>query len=130
MPRSEDLRCQLRTYYSSNMVYRVGALHTVYQTFDTREYEDKLVKLVVRKKTDTKKFEKFVDKLYSANVADMKIVENFDFSGWYESVGDEVETEDTLSILNRYIKESEVDLDKNRIEILIGEVYQEACELV
>jgi len=60
----------------------------------------------------------------------MKIVENFDFSGWYESVGDEVETEDTLSILNRYIKESEVDLDKNRIEILIGEVYQEACELV
>ena len=36
VPRSEDLRCQLRTYYSSNMVYRVGALHTVYQTFDTR----------------------------------------------------------------------------------------------
>ena len=95
-----------------------------------KEYEDKLIKLVVRKKSDTKKFEKFVDKLYSANVADMKIVENFDFSGWYESVGDEVETEDTLSILNRYIKESEVDLDKNRIEILIGEVYQEACELV
>ena len=41
---------------------------------------------MVRKKTDTKKFEKFVDKLYSANVADMKIVENYDFSGWYEKV--------------------------------------------
>ena len=112
------------------MFYTIFYEDTNHQTFDTREYEDKLVKLVVRKKTDTKKFEKFVDKLYSANVADMKIVENFDFSGWYESAGDEVETEDTLSILNRYIKESEVDLDKNRIEILIGEVYQEACELV
>ena len=112
------------------MFYTIFYEDTNHQTFDTREYEDKLIKLVVRKKSDTKKFEKFVDKLYSANVADMKIVENFDFSGWYESVGDEVETEDTLSILNRYIKESEVDLDKNRIEILIGEVYQEACELV
>ena len=71
-----------------------------------------------------------MDKLYSANVADMKIVENYDFSGWYEKVDDDIETEDTLSILNKYIKESEVDLDKNRIEILIGEVYQEACELV
>ena len=112
------------------MFYTIFYEDTNHQTFDTREYEDKLVKLVVRKKTDTKKFEKFVDKLYSANVADMKIVENYDFSGWYEKVDDDIETEDTLSILNKYIKESEVDLDKNRIEILIGEVYQEACELV
>ena len=39
-----------------------------YQTFDTRELEGKIVKLIVRKKTDAKKFEKFVDKLYNTNV--------------------------------------------------------------
>ena len=61
------------------MFYNIYYEDTNHQTFDTREYENKIVKVVVRKKTDTKKFEKFVDKLYSANVAELKIVENFDF---------------------------------------------------
>ena len=47
-------------------------------------YENKIVKVIVRKKTDTKKFEKFIDKLYNSNVAEIKVVENFDFHGWYE----------------------------------------------
>ena len=40
------------------------------------------------------------------------------------------ESEDTLSILNRYIEEAEIDLDRSRLKKLIQEVYQEACELV
>jgi hypothetical protein len=94
---------------------------TPYQTFDTREYEDKIVKVIVREKTDTKKFEKFIDKLYSSNVAELKVVENFEFSGWYD-------TDD--SILNRYIEDADVDLDKSVVQKVIQEVYQEACELV
>ena len=39
-------------------------------------------------------------------------------------------SEDTLSILNRYIDESEVDLEKSIIQKMIQDVYQEACELV
>ena len=99
-----------------------------YQTFDTREYEGKIVKLIVRKKTNPKKFEKFVDKLYNSNVHELKIIENFviqeseDFEAF--------ESEDTLSILNRYIEEAEINLDKSRVQKMIQEVYQEACELV
>ena len=37
---------------------------------------------------------------------------------------------DTLSILNRYIEEAEIDLDRSRVQKLIQEVYQEDCELV
>ena len=44
----------------------------IIKPFDAREYEDKIVKVVVRKKTNTKKFEKFVDKLYAAGVAELK----------------------------------------------------------
>ena len=101
---------------------------TNYQTFDTRDYENKIVKVIVRKKTNTKMFEKFVDKLYTSNVAELKIVENFqdceneDFEAF--------ESEDTLSILNRYIDESEVTLDKAIIQRMLQEIYQEACELV
>ena len=110
------------------LFYNIYYEDTNYQTFDTREYENKIVKVIVRKKSDSKKFEKFIDKLYSANIADLKIVENFvlEESEDFEAF----ESEDTLSILNRYIEESEVSLDKSKIQKVIREVYQEACELV
>ena len=99
-----------------------------HQLFDARELENKIVKVVVRNKSDGKKFEKFIDKLYSANVAELKVIENF---GLQEAEEFEAfESEDTLSILNRYVQESEVNLDKSRIQKMIQETYQEACELV
>ena len=39
--------------------------------------KNKIVKLIVRKKSDPKNFEKFIDKLYSSGIQDLKIVENF-----------------------------------------------------
>jgi UDP-2,3-diacylglucosamine pyrophosphatase LpxH len=110
------------------MFYNIYYEDTNYQTFDTREYENKIVKVVVRKKTDSKKFEKFIDKLYASNIAELKIVENFDINEPEEF--EAFESEDTLSILNRYIEEAEVNLDKSTIQKLLQEVYQEACEMV
>jgi hypothetical protein len=99
-----------------------------YQTFDTREYENKIVKVIVRKKSDTKKFEKFIDKLYASNVADLKVVENFVVEDPEEF--EVFESEDTLSILNRYIEEAEIALDKSVIQNIMRTTYQEACELI
>ena len=113
------------------LFYKIFYEDTNHQTFDTREYEGKIVKVIVRKKTDTKKFEKFIDKLYASNVAELKIVENFDFKGWYDSKdSEEYESEDTMSILSRYIDEAEISLDKSVIQKMMQEVYQEACEMV
>jgi len=110
------------------MFYTIFYEDDNYQTFDTREYEDKIVKVIVRKKTSSRKFEKFIDKLYNSNVYELKVVENFQLQ---ESENFEAfESEDTLSILNRYIEESEMSLDKSRIQEVIKKVYQEACELV
>ncbi len=103
---------------------------TPYQTFDTREYENKIVKLIVREKSDTKQFEKFIDKLYNSNVAELKVVENFEFNNLFTHDTDDFESEDTLSILNRYIEEADVTLNKSIVQKVIHEVYQEACELV
>ena len=100
-----------------------------YQIFDTSEYKNKIVKLIVRKKSDIKKFEKFVDKLYSSGIADLKVVENFDFSSLTEEQSEVFESEDTLSILDRYIQETDTELDKSNIQSIIREIYQEACEL-
>ena len=99
-----------------------------YQLFDARELENKIVKVVVRNKSDRVKFEKFIDKLYSVNVAELKIVENFGLTDDKEF--EAFESEDTLSILNRYVDESEIDLDKSRIQKVLNDTYREACELV
>ena len=115
-----------------NNPYRM--FYTIYyndhnhQTFDTRELEDKIVKVIVRKKSSPKKFEKFIDKLYNSNVHELKVVENFQLQ---ESEDFEAfESENTLSILNRYVEESEINLDKSRVQEMLQSVYQEACELV
>ena len=69
--------------------------------------------------------------MYNANVAEVKIVENFDFGGWYFTDDDEAfESEDTMSILNRYIEEAEINLDKSKVSKILQDVYQEACETV
>jgi hypothetical protein len=110
------------------LFYHIYYEDTPYQMFDASEYENKIVKVIVRKKSDTKQFEKFIDKLYSANVSELKIVENFQIQ---ESEDFEAfDSEDTMSILNRYIQEAEVSLDKTIVQKLLQEVYQEACELV
>lgn len=118
IPVNNPYRLFYNIYYEDNN----------YQTFNTSEYENKIVKVVVRKKSDTKKFEKFIDKLYASNIAELKIVENFEIK---ESEDFEAfESEDTLSILNRYVEEAEINLDKSKVQKLLQEVYQEACELV
>jgi DNA repair exonuclease SbcCD nuclease subunit len=110
------------------MFYNIYYEDTPYQTFDVREYENKIVRLIVRKKTDIKQFERFVDKLYSANIAEIKIVENFQIINLEEF--DAFETEDTFSILQRYVTESECELSKTTISNILEEVYKEALEMV
>ena len=61
-------------------------------------------------------------------MAELKIIENFQFQ---ESEDFEAfESEDTLSILNRYVEDSEINLEKSRIQKMLQDVYREACETV
>ena len=109
------------------LFYNVYYEDTPYQTFDATEYGNKIVKVIVRKKTKPKMFEKFLDKLYSVGVQELKIIENFDIQ---ENEDFEVEEEEnTLSILNRYIDESEFDYDKSIIKNIFRDLYTQACEI-
>ena len=78
------------------LFYNIYYEDTNYKLFNATEYQNKIVKLIVRKKSKPKEFEKFIDKLYSVGVQDLKIIENFDIQ---ESTDFEVEEEEnTLSI--------------------------------
>jgi len=109
------------------LFYNIYYEDTNYRLFDAREYQDKIVKVIVKKKTEPKNFEKFIDKLYTSGVQELKIVENFALQ---ENDEFEVEeTENTISILNRYIDESEFEGDKSIIKGLLQKIYSEACEV-
>ena len=109
------------------LFYNIYYEDTNYKLFDAREYEDKIVKVIVRYKSSVKDFEKFIDKLYQVGVQDLKIVENFDI---HENADFDVdEDENTLSILSRYIDESEFEYDKNIIKDIFQNLYRQACEV-
>jgi hypothetical protein len=110
------------------MFYTIYYEDTDYKTFDVEDYENKIVRVIVRKKTNIENFEKFIDKLNSINVAQLKIVENFDLNQT-ESF-EAFESEDTLNILNKYVEDFEINLDKTKIKKIYQEIYQEACELM
>jgi DNA repair exonuclease SbcCD nuclease subunit len=109
------------------LFYNIYYEDTPYQLFDTTEYENKIVKVIVRKKSKPKDFEKFIDKLYNANIQELKIIENFEIQ---ESEDFQIdEEENTLSILSRYIDESEFEFDKTIIKGIFQDLYQQACEV-
>ena len=109
------------------LFYNIYYEDTNHKLFNTTEYKNKIVKVIVRKKSKPKEFEKFIDKLYASGVQDLKIVENFEL---VESENFEVhEEENTLSVLNRYIEESEFDLDKNIVKGIFQDLYRQACEI-
>ena len=109
------------------LFYNIYYEDTPYQLFDATEYEDKIVKVIVRKKSKPKDFEKFIDKLYSAKIQELKIVENFDIIENENFVIDEEES--TISILNRYIEESEFEYDKTIVKGIFTDLYKQACEV-
>jgi DNA repair exonuclease SbcCD nuclease subunit len=109
------------------LFYNVYYEDTPYQLFDATEYENKIVKVIVRKKSKPKDFEKFIDKLYTAGIQDLKIIENFEIQENEDFKIDE--DENTISILNRYIDESEFEFDKNTIKGIFQDLYRQACEV-
>ena len=120
-----------KTHRSINNPYRlfynIYYDDTPYQTFDFRQYNDKIVKVIVRKKTDIKQFEKFIDKLYNSGIQDLKIVENFAINT--NDNFEEYDEENTISILNRYIDESDFDYDKSVVKNIFQNLYRQACEV-
>ena len=109
------------------LFYNIYYEDTNHKLFNATQYENKIVKVIVRKKTDQNMFDTFLDKLYSVGVQDLKIIENFDIQ---ESEDFDIdEDENTLSILNRYIDESEFEFDKHIIKDIFQDLYRQACEV-
>ena len=95
---------------------------------DSLDLKDKYVKLIVANKTDYYKFDKFISKLYNKGCADIKIVE--DLSEYEEGdVGDDINLEDTVSVLSNYIDSLQTDADKEQVKTYMRGLYTEAVNI-
>jgi len=93
---------------------------------DTSTFENKHIKLIVVNKKDFVKFDQFVEKLYSKNPLELKIIE--DMSEFETEATEDVNLEDTMTLLSSYVDNLETDADKNRLKILLKSLYVEAQE--
>ena len=98
-----------------------------YNKQDVSSYKDKFIKIIVEEKRDYQMFETLVDRLYNVGVHDVKIVETL----VEEDTADiEISSKDTLTLLNEYIDEVEMSVDKSDLKGLMRSLYIESCNVV
>jgi len=102
--------------------------NTNYDKFDIADYNQKFIKLVVVNKKDNQMFDRLLDRLYKdISVHELKILEDYsDLS--HTNVSDDVVegSEDTITLVNNYVDQLPVDLDKDKLKVMIKEMYIEA----
>jgi DNA repair exonuclease SbcCD nuclease subunit len=100
-----------------------------YSMYDTSHLDNKFVKVVVINKSDLFTFDRFIDRIQSQKIHDLKIAENFnEFLG--ENVEDEaVSVEDTGELLDNYVDAVDTDLDKDRLKSSMRNLLTEAQAL-
>jgi len=115
-------------------------VHNTFTMFSRLEYDDKekdpidldahdlkdcYVKLVVTNKTDYYKFDKFIQKLYTKGCHEIKIIEDMSEFGDGE-LSEEINLEDTVSVLSNYIDSLNTDVDKEQIKNFLKSLHTEA----
>ena len=99
-----------------------------YDDFDISPYHNKFVKLIVVLKKDNEMFDRLLDKLYNKiTVHELKILEDYSDLNANLVSDDVVEgTEDTMTLVNNYVDQLLVDLDKDKLKNMIKETFVEA----
>ena len=92
------------------------------------QYENCYVKVIVSEKNNPFFFEKYIEKLDRSNPANITIIDsNPDWDSYEDEKVDE--TEDTLTILEKYVNNMEIDIDKYHLNSILKEIYTEATEI-
>ena len=94
------------------------------QALNFSEFLNCQVKVVVEQKGKPELFEMFIDKLTDAKPMDISIVENFIDGTTDEDFQDQ--TDDTNTLIGKYIDGLDTKLDKDRLKNIMREIYVDA----
>ena len=89
--------------------------------------EGTYVKLIVENKGDYANFDYNVKLLQDIGLADLKIIE--DLSLELENGSEVLETEDTMTLLDKYIDDIDLKVDTSSVKNIMRSLYIEACEI-
>lgn len=92
------------------------------------DYKNSYVKVIVEEKSDAYMFDRLIEKFYDVGIHDLKIAEDTSLF-MEESDTENIEHEDTLTTLQRYIEEMKENYDKTELKSIIKSIYVEACEV-
>ena len=95
-------------------------------TVDVSQYANQHIKLIVVNKKDYYKFDQFIERLYKVNPLELKIIEDLSEFEADAMVDQEMDLEDTVTLLSQYVDSLETDADKDRIKTLMKTLYVEA----
>lgn len=98
-------------------------------TIDASHYKKSCVKLIVVHKHDYQKFDKLIDALYINEVVELTIHEDFSEFEAEALESENVNIEDTMTLLSEYVDSVESAKDKERLKTLLKTLYVEAQNL-
>lgn len=92
---------------------------------DLTPYKNTYVKVVVVNKTNPYIFDMLMNRLYDAGTLDITVAE--DFTELENMSEDDIDqAEDTVTILNKYVENLTTDLNKDKLKVIMKELYVEA----
>ena len=100
-----------------------------YNKYNVSNLDNKFVKVVVINKGDSFVYDRFIDRIQSKDIYELKIAENFsEFIG--QNIADEgLEVDDTPKLMDDYIDGVDTDLDKDKLKINMRDLMTEAQSL-
>ena len=93
---------------------------------ETTQFANQHVKLVVVNKSDFYKFDQFIDRVYQQNPLELKIIEDMSEFEAAAVSDDDLDVEDTLTLLSQYCDNVVAEVDKDRLKTLMKTLYIEA----
>jgi len=118
---TQKLKFYKNPYHTFNKIYYNDDI--TLSPVAIKKLEGTYVKLIVESKTDQVKFDSIVRRLQAADLADLKIIEDMSYE--LDDV-DDVEVEDTLTILEQCVSEFE---NKDDIFKILKTLYMEASDV-
>jgi len=101
-------------------------IYTGKKTIIPDNINNKILKVIVQEKDSQKNFDNFIERLYEESPYELKIQESIlEYNS--DSVDDvDLEIESTSSIIAKYIDNSDVMVDKEKLKELLQTIYSEA----
>ena len=100
-----------------------------WKKYDFAQHQNSFIKIVVINKTNAYLFDYVLEQLNNAGAADVAVVEDFSDTSIEDAEEMVNQSEDTISILSKFIDGLSVDVDSDKLKKLMRELYVESLNV-